>query len=124
MEFVLEGTPRVPGAAVDRLSPLLPHERRRPWKARLRPSPEPDWKALADELARALRATILRNPTVNSHDWDRARTALERYETAGGQTGTVPAAELPRNPRADFGPRTACLMSRYHGHETWRSRDG
>lgn len=57
-----------------------------------------DWKALADELASALRATILRNPTVTSYDWDRARTALERYESAGGQTGTVPAAELPEEP--------------------------
>ncbi len=57
-----------------------------------------DWKALADELASALRATILRNPTVTSYDWDRARTALERYETAGGQTGTVPAADLPEEP--------------------------
>lgn len=57
-----------------------------------------DWKALADELATALRATILRNPTVTSRDWDRARTALERYETAGGQTGAVPAAELPEEP--------------------------
>ena len=57
-----------------------------------------DWKALADELASALRATILRNPTVTSYDWDRARTALERYETAGGETGAVPAAELPEDP--------------------------
>lgn len=57
-----------------------------------------DWKALADELANALRATILRNPNVSSRDWDRARTALERYETAGGETGAVPAAELPEEP--------------------------
>ena len=57
-----------------------------------------DWQALADELAHALRATILRNPTVSSRDWDRARTALERYETAGGQSGAVPAAELPAEP--------------------------
>ena len=65
-----------------------------------------DWKALAERAGPRLRATILRNPTVTSRDWDRARTALERYETAGGQTGAVPAAEAPPpNPRAER-PRT------------------
>ncbi len=57
-----------------------------------------DWQAVADELAGALRVTILRNPGVNSRDWDRARVALERYENAGGAAGAVPAAELPEEP--------------------------
>lgn len=49
-----------------------------------------EWRAVADELAGALRATILRNPTVTARDWNQARAALERYEHAG--TGAVPAA--------------------------------
>lgn len=57
-----------------------------------------DWQAVADELAGALRATIVRNPAVNSRDWDRARVALERYEHAGGAAGAVPAADLPEEP--------------------------
>jgi hypothetical protein len=56
-----------------------------------------DWRAVADELAGALQATILRNPTVNARDWDRARAALERYEHAGGTT-EVAAAQLPEPP--------------------------
>lgn len=38
-----------------------------------------DWQAVADELAGALRTTMLRNPTLNARDWDRASAALERY---------------------------------------------
>ena len=41
-----------------------------------------DWEAVADELAGALRTTMLRNPTLNARDWDRASAALERYQGA------------------------------------------
>jgi hypothetical protein len=57
---------------------------------------EPGWQAIADELAAALRTTMLRNPTVSALDWSRAQAALGRYETAGG---AVPAA-LPEQPDA------------------------
>jgi hypothetical protein len=46
---------------------------------------EAGWQNVADELASALRATILRNPTVTARDWDRAQAALRRYERAGGE---------------------------------------
>lgn len=52
---------------------------------------EVGWRSVADELAFALRATILRNPTVTARDWDQAQAALGRYERAGGAA----AAELP-----------------------------
>ena len=42
-----------------------------------------DWQAVADELAGALRTTMLRNPTLTSRDWARASAALERYDGAG-----------------------------------------
>lgn len=41
-----------------------------------------DWQAVADELAGALRTTMLRNPTLAARDWDRATAALERYDGA------------------------------------------
>ena len=41
-----------------------------------------DWQAVADELAGALRTTMLRNTTLTPRDWDRASAALERYEGA------------------------------------------
>jgi hypothetical protein len=41
-----------------------------------------DWQAVADELAGALRTTMLRNPTLAPRDWDRASAALERYDGA------------------------------------------
>ena len=41
-----------------------------------------DWPAVADELASALRTTMLRNPSLAARDWDRASAALERYEGA------------------------------------------
>jgi hypothetical protein len=41
-----------------------------------------DWEAVADELAGALRTTMLRNPSLAARDWDRASAALERYEGA------------------------------------------
>ena len=41
-----------------------------------------DWQAVADELAGALRTTMLRNPNLVARDWDRATAALERYEGA------------------------------------------
>ena len=41
-----------------------------------------DWQAVADELASALRTTMLRNPSLAARDWDRASAALERYEGA------------------------------------------
>ena len=52
------------------------------------------WQEIADQLATALRATMLRNPTVSAQDWDRAQAALGRYESAGGE---VPAT-LPEQP--------------------------
>jgi hypothetical protein len=52
---------------------------------------EARWRGVADELASALRATVLRNPTVTARDWDQARAALGRYEQAGGEL----AAGLP-----------------------------
>jgi len=55
---------------------------------------ETGWRSVADELASALRATILRNPTVTARDWDQAQAALGRYERAGGDR----AAELPDPP--------------------------
>ena len=39
-----------------------------------------DWQAVADELAGALRTTMLRNPNLTSRDWGRASAALERYD--------------------------------------------
>ena len=57
---------------------------------------EPGWQAIADELAAALRTTMLRNPTVSALEWNRAQAALGRYESAGG---AVPAA-LPEQPDA------------------------
>ena len=41
-----------------------------------------DWQAVADELAGALRTTMVRNPSLAARDWDRASAALERYEGA------------------------------------------
>jgi hypothetical protein len=55
---------------------------------------EAGWRSVADELASALRATILRNPTVTVRDWDQAQAALARYERAGGER----AAGLPEPP--------------------------
>ena len=52
------------------------------------------WQVVADDLAVALRSTMLRNPTLSARDWDQAQTALGRYERAGGQ---VPAS-LPEQP--------------------------
>ena len=56
---------------------------------------EAGWQGIADELAAALRTTMLRNPGVNARDWDRAEAALGRYERAGGN---VPAS-LPDQPK-------------------------
>lgn len=55
---------------------------------------EARWQSVADELASALRATILRNPTVGARDWDQAQAALGRYERAGGERPT----DLPGPP--------------------------
>lgn len=41
-----------------------------------------DWQAVADELAGALRTTMLRNPGLAARDWHRASAALERYDGA------------------------------------------
>ena len=41
-----------------------------------------DWQAVADELAGALRTTMLRNSSLAARDWDRASAALERYDGA------------------------------------------
>jgi hypothetical protein len=43
-----------------------------------------DWRALADELADALRQAMLRNPALTALAWDRAHAALGRYEGAKG----------------------------------------
>ncbi|HKY77441.1 MAG TPA: hypothetical protein VJS45_14935 [Acidimicrobiia bacterium] len=51
-----------------------------------------DWRAVADELAGALRTTMLRNPTLTARDWDRASAALDRY--AGATCGV--AVEFPK----------------------------
>ena len=48
------------------------------------PTPETDWQAVANELADALRQTMLRNPFLTAPGWDRARAALGRYEEANG----------------------------------------
>jgi len=56
---------------------------------------ETSWRGVADELAIALRATILRNPTVSAQDWERAQAALGRYEDAGGEQ----PAKLPPPPQ-------------------------
>jgi hypothetical protein len=52
---------------------------------------EADWRAIADELARALQETMLRNPTLTARDWNRAEAALGRYEHAGGKVPSGPA---------------------------------
>jgi hypothetical protein len=52
---------------------------------------EASWKGVADELASALRATILRNPNVSRPDWERAQIALGHYEVAAGE----PPAPVP-----------------------------
>ena len=57
---------------------------------------EAGWRGVADELASALRATILRNPTVTARDWERAQAALARYEGAGGGRPVT----LPEPPEA------------------------
>ncbi len=57
-----------------------------------------DWQAVANELAGALRATILRNPSVSARDWNQAKAALERYENAAGGGPGVPAPDLPERP--------------------------
>jgi hypothetical protein len=46
------------------------------------PTSEADWQSVADELAEALRQTMLRNPFLTAPGWDRARAALSRYEEA------------------------------------------
>jgi hypothetical protein len=55
-----------------------------------------DWQAVADELAGALRTTMLRNPTLNARDWDRASAALERYE--GAICGVTVEFRTPTDP--------------------------
>ncbi|HEV3363256.1 MAG TPA: hypothetical protein VG795_03810 [Acidimicrobiia bacterium] len=55
-----------------------------------------DWQAVADELAGALRTTMLRNPTLNARDWDRASAALERYE--GATCGVAVEFRNPSDP--------------------------
>jgi hypothetical protein len=55
-----------------------------------------DWQAVADELAGALRTTMLRNPSLAARDWDRASAALERY--TGATCGLAVAFRKPSNP--------------------------
>lgn len=47
-----------------------------------------DWRAVADELAIALRQALLRNPTLPVWAWDQGQAALLRYDDANGN---VPA---------------------------------
>jgi len=54
------------------------------------------WRSVADELASALRATILRNPTVSARDWAQAQAALGRYERAGAE-GAAGSPEPPED---------------------------
>jgi hypothetical protein len=46
-----------------------------------------DWQAVADELATALRTTMLRNPNLTPVDWGRASAALAQYDAAAGRPG-------------------------------------
>ena len=55
-----------------------------------------DWQAVADELAGALRTTMLRNPTLAARDWDRASAALERYD--GATCGLAVEFRKPTDP--------------------------
>jgi hypothetical protein len=50
------------------------------------------WERVADQLAGALRTTMLRNPNLTALDWDRASAALERYDDAarGGAAASDP----------------------------------
>ena len=43
-----------------------------------------DWRAVADELATALRQALLRNPSLPAWAWAQGQAALERYDTAAG----------------------------------------
>jgi hypothetical protein len=55
-----------------------------------------DWQAVADELAGALRTTMLRNPNLTARDWDRASAALERYD--GAACGVAAGFHRPSDP--------------------------
>ena len=56
--------------------------------------PGATWQAVADDLAEALQATMLRNPNLTARGWSRAHAALQRYErSAGGKSS--PPAEAP-----------------------------
>jgi hypothetical protein len=55
-----------------------------------------DWQAVADELAGALRTTMLRNPKLTARDWDRASAALNRYNSAAD--GVAVELHKPSNP--------------------------
>ena len=59
--------------------------------------PGATWRAVADELADALQATMLRNPNLTAKDWSRAHAALQRYERSAGGQGSAPA-EAPAVP--------------------------
>jgi len=48
-----------------------------------------DWRAVANELAGALRTTMLRNPNLTARDWDRASAALEWYDDAARGVGAA-----------------------------------
>jgi hypothetical protein len=52
-----------------------------------------DWQAVADELASALRTTMLRNPNLAARDWDLASAALQRYDGAGRGVAADPTAD-------------------------------
>ena len=46
-----------------------------------------DWRAVADELATALRQALLRNPSLPAWAWDQGQAALGRYDNASGNVG-------------------------------------
>ena len=52
------------------------------------------WQRVANELAGALRTTMLRNPNLAALDWDRASAALATYDAAVRRSGVV-SEELP-----------------------------
>ncbi len=45
---------------------------------------ETDWRAVADELATALRQALLRNPSLPAWAWEQGQAALGRYDNASG----------------------------------------
>ena len=49
-----------------------------------------DWRAVADELATALRQALVRNPSLPAWAWAQGQAALERYDNASGSVLAIP----------------------------------